>query len=232
MVYVDDNIDRRKTGFYSGIAIASSFFGPAIAFGLGGYFSRLYITLEDVDMDTRDLRWIGAWWLGFLVFGSMSIILAFPLALFLRQLKMSKKDIAQGKVQERPVIEESSFSEKLKLSIKGYWKVVRNPVFLLTSSNQIFNIMSFGEFHGFSAKFVKTHFNIPLSLGNYILAGANMSVVASGSFLGGIVTRKIAMTPRNVYGMILGFYTFNIIYFALAMALSCPQPTIIGPRVK
>ncbi|XP_061177420.1 solute carrier organic anion transporter family member 2B1-like [Saccostrea echinata] len=230
MVYVDDNIDRRKTGFYSGIAIASSIFGPAIAFGLGGYFSRLYITLEDVDMDTRDPRWIGAWWLGFLVFGSVSIILAFPLALFPRQLKMSKKDIAKGKVQERPIIQESSFSEKLKLSVKGYWKVVRNPVFLLTSANQIFTIMSVGGFSGFMAKFVKTHFNIPLSLANYILAGANISAVACGSFLGGIVTRKIAMTPRNVYKMILGFYILNVVFLALAMVMSCPQPTIIGPR--
>jgi hypothetical protein len=30
----------------AGIAIASSVFGPAIAFGVGGYFSRMYVTLE------------------------------------------------------------------------------------------------------------------------------------------------------------------------------------------
>lgn len=34
--------------FYSllGIAVATSIFGPAIAFGIGGYFSRMYVTLE------------------------------------------------------------------------------------------------------------------------------------------------------------------------------------------
>jgi len=30
----------------SGIIIGSSIFGPAIAFGLGGLFSRIYVTLE------------------------------------------------------------------------------------------------------------------------------------------------------------------------------------------
>jgi hypothetical protein len=29
-----------------GIAIATSIFGPALAYGIGGYFSRMYITLE------------------------------------------------------------------------------------------------------------------------------------------------------------------------------------------
>jgi hypothetical protein len=29
-----------------GIAIATSIFGPVIAFGVGGYFSRIYVTLE------------------------------------------------------------------------------------------------------------------------------------------------------------------------------------------
>jgi organic anion transporter 2B/organic anion transporter 3A len=65
-------------------------------------------------MDPRDPRWIGAWWLGFVVFGIASLFLALPLALFPRQLKMSAKDIAKGKIQERTIVEQCSFLEKVK----------------------------------------------------------------------------------------------------------------------
>ncbi|XP_056013637.1 solute carrier organic anion transporter family member 2B1-like isoform X2 [Ostrea edulis] len=230
LVYIDDNIDRRKTGFYTGIAVATSIFGPAIAFGIGGYFSRMYVTLEDVDMNPRDPRWIGAWWLGFVVFGTISIFLASPLALFPRQMKMSAKDIAKGKIQERTIVEKCSFSEKIKLSMTSYSRIVRNPNYLLTIAMNVFMLMSVGGWAGFSSKFLMTHFNIPLYLANYILAGANISAVAVGSFLGGLLTRKIAMTPRNVYRIMAFFYVLNFIFMVLAMTMSCPQPTVVGPN--
>ncbi|XP_056014356.1 solute carrier organic anion transporter family member 2B1-like [Ostrea edulis] len=231
LVYIDDNVERRKTGFYTSIAIATSVFGPALAFGVGGYFSKIYVTLEDVDMNPRDPRWIGAWWLGFVVFGVISIFLASPLALFPRQMKISAKAIAKGKVQERTLVEKCSLSEKIKLSLTSYSRIVRNPIYILICAGQVFNIMSSGGWSGFSSKFLMTHFNIPLSLANYILACANIGAIATGSFLGGLLTRKIAMTPRNTYRMITSFYVISMTFLGLAMLMSCPQPTIVGPKL-
>ncbi|XP_048769793.1 solute carrier organic anion transporter family member 2B1-like isoform X2 [Ostrea edulis] len=231
LVYIDDNIERRKTGFYTSIAIATSIFGPALAFGVGGYFSKIYVTLEDVDMNPRDPRWIGAWWLGFVVFGTISIFLSSALAFFPRQLKMSAKDIAKGKVQERTIVEECSFSEKIKRSLTSYSRILRNPAYLLTNAMSVFNIMSVGGWFGFSSKFLMTHFNIPLSLANYILACANIGAIATGSFLGGLLTRKITMTPRNTYRMIAFFYVISMTFLGLAMLMSCPQPTVVGPKL-
>jgi hypothetical protein len=74
----------------------------------------VFMYLTDVDMNPRDPRWIGAWWLGFVVFGMASLFLALPLALFPKQMKMSAKDIAKGKIQERTIVEECSFSGKIK----------------------------------------------------------------------------------------------------------------------
>ncbi|KAK3087647.1 hypothetical protein FSP39_008716 [Pinctada imbricata] len=86
-VYVDDNVDRRKTGFYA-----------------------------DVDMNPRDPRWIGAWWLGFLVFGAASLVLSTALLFFPRRLKQSEKDKAKGK----KIIRTEEFHGTLKEKIKGW----------------------------------------------------------------------------------------------------------------
>ena len=45
-LYIDDAVDKRKTGFYMGIIIGTGIFGPALAYLLGGVFSRLYVTLQ------------------------------------------------------------------------------------------------------------------------------------------------------------------------------------------
>lgn len=75
-------------------------------------------------MDPRDPRWIGAWWLGFVVVGAVSILLSIPLPFFPRRLKLSPKDIAKGKVQERPSTQErsSSILDKLKSKSNIYIK--------------------------------------------------------------------------------------------------------------
>lgn len=66
----------------------------------------------------------------------------------------------------------------------------------------------------------------------YVAAGANISTVAMGTFFGGLLTRKIALTPRNVYRMMTFFFMFNVIFVALAMTMSCPQPTIVGHSLE
>jgi uncharacterized membrane protein YqgA involved in biofilm formation len=63
-------------------------------------------------------------------------------------------------------------------------------------------------------------------------AGANVGAIATGSFLGGLLTRKIPMTPRNTYRVIGFFYVTSMAFLGLAMAMSCPQPTIVGPKSK
>lgn len=42
--------------------------------------------IEDVDMSPKDPRWIGAWWLGFIVFGCLTFVAALPMLCFPRYL--------------------------------------------------------------------------------------------------------------------------------------------------
>ena len=45
------------------------------------------ILISEVSISPLHPAWIGAWWLGFVVFGILSIILAFPLVFFPRRMK-------------------------------------------------------------------------------------------------------------------------------------------------
>ncbi|CAG5123255.1 unnamed protein product, partial [Candidula unifasciata] len=96
LVYVDDNTKKVNTGFYIGIIAATSVLGPVSAFLLGGVFSRIYVTLEVTQLTPRHPRWIGAWWLGFVVFGLLAVIAAIPLFCFPRKLPRSKVKDARG----------------------------------------------------------------------------------------------------------------------------------------
>ena len=52
--------------------------------------------------------------------------------------------------------------------------------------------------------------------------------VSIGSFLGGLLTRKINMTPQNTMKVMMIFYAVNIASMTFGYFLGCEQPTLIG----
>ncbi|GFO01962.1 solute carrier organic anion transporter family member, partial [Plakobranchus ocellatus] len=86
-VYVDDNVlDKTKTGTYLAVSfVFAELTGP---FGdlINGVFSNIPVDLSDTNMSRKDPRFVSAWWLGFLIFGGLSILAAIPIMLLPRRL--------------------------------------------------------------------------------------------------------------------------------------------------
>ncbi|KAK3087958.1 hypothetical protein FSP39_012827 [Pinctada imbricata] len=228
-VYVDDNVDRRKTGFYAGVASMCAIFGPALSYGIGGVISKTYVTLEDVDMDPKDPRWIGAWWLGFLVFGVASVSVSCAMVLFPRKLKITDKDKAKGKKLIRTEEFNGDFKEKIKDRFLSYWRLIRNPIYIILNIEHIFITISISGYISFLSKYIITQFGVALHTANYILAVSNLTSIALGAFLGGLLTRKISMTPKNGFLIIIILFAVHSVLFSIGYFLGCGQQDIHGP---
>ncbi|BFZ11093.1 hypothetical protein BsWGS_14132 [Bradybaena similaris] len=86
VTYIDDNTSNVNTGFYMGIVATLGHLGPAVAFLMGGLFSKMYVTLQPTKLTPYHPRWIGAWWLGYVLFGSLALLVSLPLFCFPRRL--------------------------------------------------------------------------------------------------------------------------------------------------
>ncbi|OWF41739.1 solute carrier organic anion transporter family member 2A1-like [Mizuhopecten yessoensis] len=226
-VYVDDNGKRSRTGFYMGVIVALAICGPVLGYIFGGMLSRVYVTLEDVDMSPRDPRWVGAWWMGFLVFGACSIIFSLPLVLFPRNLKKQPALKIEGKARS-----EMSRKEKIKEGALSYWRIVKNPVYMAQMVSTTLDMGGRAGYYAFLSKYIHTQFSIPLWQANITLAFANISSVALGSFFGGLISRRVKLTPCKTLGILVAFHAVNMILFAGGLLLGCDQPEIIGPNSK
>ena len=51
------------------------------------FLIAILIRIVEVPISPRHPAWIGAWWLGFLVFGLISMLIGFPLLCFPRRMK-------------------------------------------------------------------------------------------------------------------------------------------------
>ncbi|KAK3087480.1 hypothetical protein FSP39_006508 [Pinctada imbricata] len=226
-VFIDDNVDKRKTGFFVGITASVGLFGAALAFGMGGLFSKMHVSLKDVDMSPGDPRWIGAWWLGFLVFGLATIVMSVPMMCLPRRLRRTEHGLPaiEPVDGDRDVLLKKK--DKIKDRLLSYWRILRNPLFVMICLASCSQALSFIGYLSFLTKYTTLQWNIPVWQANLIVGSSNLVSVACGTMIGGILTRKLRMTPRTTFTGIFTLFVLHAITFAFGFFLGCEQPEIV-----
>ncbi|XP_053392350.1 solute carrier organic anion transporter family member 2A1-like [Mercenaria mercenaria] len=225
--FLDDNTKENETGYYLGIITSVAIFGPAIAYGLGGFFSQLYVTLEDVDLHPHDPRWLGAWWLGFLAFGVAAVLCALPLFFFPSSLKPSTiaKSRTPGNSSKSGKIF-GSFCREILGVFKSIFKVLSVPAYTIMLIATFCNVLGVSSVFSFGPKYMENMYNIPAWKANIILAGLGIPSVCLGTFVGGVATKKLKLNPLKCIMLILSTQipTFGI--QLITMFLGCDNPKI------
>ncbi|KDR21868.1 Solute carrier organic anion transporter family member 3A1 [Zootermopsis nevadensis] len=95
--YLDDNVKKTETPMLLGCILAFRALGPALGFALGSGCLSVYIDPSVTPVITKkDPRWLGAWWLGWIILGTTMLMFSFIIALFPRHLQQTnpRKDLS------------------------------------------------------------------------------------------------------------------------------------------
>ncbi|GFR30308.1 solute carrier organic anion transporter family member 2B1 [Trichonephila clavata] len=90
--YMDDISKKKNTAIYFAVIFSLRLVGPVLGYLMSSFFLKFYENpFEDPGYGPEDPRWIGAWWIGFLLQGVLQLLLTIPLALFPRRLPGQKR---------------------------------------------------------------------------------------------------------------------------------------------
>nr|VZI16351.1 unnamed protein product [Spirometra erinaceieuropaei] len=84
-----DNLSERQYPLYSGLFYSAAALGPACGFIAGAAFLQVYIdhpARPPASLTTYSPAWLGAWWMGMLLFGGLAFITSSPAVAFPRRL--------------------------------------------------------------------------------------------------------------------------------------------------
>lgn len=149
-------------------------------------FSLLAETFSFSSLDPGDRRWVGMWWGGFLLCGLLLIIVAIPFFLFPKVLTHEKKKLKKLEPICKPITTNNSNSlsrqqsqEKVhpprsnskKNLDSGYgkdikdiplsmWRLVSNPVYIVTCLGACMELMIVSGFIVFLPKYLETQFSL------------------------------------------------------------------------
>ncbi|XP_069496301.1 solute carrier organic anion transporter family member 2B1 [Ambystoma mexicanum] len=242
--YIDDFASKSNSPLYIGILFAVTFMGSGVAFLLGSAMLRYYVDIDkmaavDIVLTPKDPRWVGAWWMGFLVTGSVVGLSALPYFFFPRTMQKEGTEKETDSQPRNDIISESkpnpeifgnlSLIDFIKLFPKVLLKNLRNPVCLLVILAQVNLSAMVTGIAIFMAKFLEQQFSITASMANLILGAVNIPGAMAGIIVGGAIMKKFQMSLKQCGAMcVIGMVLCLIIALPIIF-LGCPTKTFFAP---
>ncbi|XP_051004990.1 LOW QUALITY PROTEIN: solute carrier organic anion transporter family member 2B1 [Acomys russatus] len=224
--YIDDFAHHCNSPLYLGILFAVTTMGPGVAYGLGSLMLRLYVDIDrmpegGITLTSKDPRWVGAWWLGFLISAGLVVLAASPYFFFPRkmprerhELHFRRKVLAGSALIVRKGEEHSSQQEPLKkeaglaqiaqdLTVVQFIKVfpsvllrtLRHPIFLLVVLSQVCTSSMVAGMATFLPKFLERQFSITASFANLLLGCVSIPMAIVGIVVGSVLVKRLHLSP-------------------------------------
>ncbi|XP_053912232.1 solute carrier organic anion transporter family member 1C1 isoform X5 [Cuculus canorus] len=128
IAYIDDYAIEENAALYIGCVQTVAIIGPIFGFLLGSLCAKLYVDIGFVDLDSitithKDVQWVGAWWLGYLIAGVISVLAGIPFWFLPKHLRKteSRKDSSTSSEQSKFITEDSkdqhkSYQQQVKIA--------------------------------------------------------------------------------------------------------------------
>uniref|UniRef100_A0A671Y4M3 Solute carrier organic anion transporter family member n=1 Tax=Sparus aurata TaxID=8175 RepID=A0A671Y4M3_SPAAU len=240
--YIDDFAKAENSPFYIACLQTITLLGPMFGFLLGSYCAKLYVDIGDVSMDSvtitpKDARWVGAWWMGFLVSSALLLISSIPFWFLPRSLPKQGGD--KGRC-ENPEGTEGTFNNNHNLKLteiaKGFLpslkRLLGTPAYFLLLCGSILKFNSFIGLFTFKAKYMEQQFGQSASRANFLIGVLNLPAVAVGIFLGGLLMKRYKLSL--VSGAQLSFATSFMAYLLLLLQFGtkCDNIPVAGLTIS
>ncbi|GFS32140.1 solute carrier organic anion transporter family member 4C1 [Nephila pilipes] len=215
--YLDDNVKKKNSPLYLGAMFALRIVGPTLGFMMSSFCLKYYENpFIDPGYDRNDPKWIGAWWMGFVILGFAIFFVSFPVAFFPKQMHNNEY------VSEDDTTVENSISD-LTLSIK---KLIKNPILMFHTLSIVFQINGLFGYFVYMPKYMESQYQKSASSASLFSGTVTMIAMVIGVFLGGYCIHKIKPRPRFLMGYMLFIEIFAGGVLLSAFFMGCESTKI------
>ncbi|XP_072256003.1 solute carrier organic anion transporter family member 1C1 isoform X2 [Pyxicephalus adspersus] len=240
--YIDDYAEEDNAAFYIGCIHTAAVIGPIFGFLLGSLCASLFVDIGFVDLDRvpitpQDSRWVGAWWLGYLVAGTISVLATIPFWFLPKEQpqKDLRKNSSTPSEQSKFILEDLKDTKNegplLRMSkdfLPSLKDLLGNPVFLLYLCGSVFQYNSLVGMVTYKPKYIEQQYGLTSSRTNFIIGLINIPAVALGIFSGGLIMKKFRINILGAAKLLLISALIGYLILMSLFALGCDHSTVAG----
>ncbi|XP_070773467.1 solute carrier organic anion transporter family member 2B1 [Enoplosus armatus] len=235
--YIDDYASKKNSPLYLGILLAVTSIGPAFGFITGSLMLRFYVDFDklskdQIELNHKDLRWVGAWWLGFLVASCFLFLAALPYLFFPRN--MLKEDDADDdesrsdSEQQTNLPQEVSLLQFLKSFPRIALRTLRSPIYLLVVLAQVNLAALLAGLATFMAKFIERQFSQTVSFSTMMIGGVCIPLAVLGTVLGGALMRRLNISVSGASKLCTAAILLCMFSATPLLLIGCPTQKVAG----
>uniref|UniRef100_A0A8C4ZPT7 Solute carrier organic anion transporter family member n=1 Tax=Gadus morhua TaxID=8049 RepID=A0A8C4ZPT7_GADMO len=223
--YLDDFSREENTAFYIACIQTVGILGPMMGFMLGSFCAKVYVDIGSVDLDAltindQDSRWVGAWWLGFLVTGVVILMSAIPF--FFLPKSMAKQE------EEKEV----NFSELAKDFLPSLRRLFSNRVYPLIILTSLVAVNGFIGMITFKPKYMEQIYGQSASKAIFLIGSMNLPAVALGVITGGLILKRFRLGVVGAARMALGTSITSFLLLFIQFFIHCDNAEVAGLTVS
>ncbi|KAM5262767.1 solute carrier organic anion transporter family member 1B3-like [Ctenodactylus gundi] len=243
--YIDDFAKKGQSSVYLGTLHAITMIGPILGFVMSSLFAKMYVDIGYVDLSTiritpQDARWVGAWWLGFLVSGLLSIICSMPFFFLPKNpYKPRKERKVSASLHGLKTNEEISQTANLTnrrhsvaVNMTGFLqsmkRLLTDRLYILYLVLTVTQISSYIGAFTYLFKFIEQQFGQSASEANFTLGLITLPFMATGTLLGGYLIKKLKLTVVGIAKFSLFTSLIAFIFHMSYFAAVCESKSVAG----
>ncbi|XP_034248496.1 solute carrier organic anion transporter family member 74D [Thrips palmi] len=233
--YMDDNIKKDKTPALISFSYFLRMLGPCIGYALASFCLKLYIspTLSPT-IDNKDPRWLGAWWLGWIILAVLLFLFASVLGLFPRTLPRAaaRRLHAQQDKDAKGEDGEEQPAASIKDMLTTFKRLLQNPTLMCNNAASVFYFFGYMPYWIYMPKYIETQYRQSASSSSLVTGTVGIVFSGIGILLSGIVITKFRPNARHMalWNTLVGLVSAaGIISYIF---LGCPDNDSYGGLLK
>lgn len=256
--YIDDHVKKESSSMYIGCMYSTVAFGLVVGYLLGGFLLSQHENAFVGGTVPRGIfpgsaRWIGAWWVGFVLCAIFLMMVAVPFFAFPKSLQREKLHMEReeeyisatkmvGITQKvevwkasggqhsstNEIPEKQKYGRDIKDIPASMWRLLCNPIYMVTCLGSCMELAIVSGFVVFLPKYLETQFNIGKSQASVFTGGIAIPGACVGIFLGGYVLKKFQMRPKGAIQFVLFFNLLCMGLYTLLYFLGCDNVRMAG----
>uniref|UniRef100_A0A8C6HJW8 Solute carrier organic anion transporter family member n=1 Tax=Mus spicilegus TaxID=10103 RepID=A0A8C6HJW8_MUSSI len=227
--YIED-FAKSESPLYIGILETGKMFGPVIGLLLGSFCASIYVdtgsvNTDDLTITPTDTRWVGAWWIGFLVCAGVNILTSIPFFFFPKTLpKEGLQDNGDGTENDKEEKHREKAKEENQGIIKDFFPFMKslscNPIYMLFILINVLQISTFTTTFNFLSKYLEQQFGKSTAEVVFFIGLYTLPTICIGYLISGFIMKKFKITVKKAaylaFCLSLCEYLFGFCNFLIA----------------